>query len=258
MDISLRGVTNAVKNGEHELAHDITNVLEATGHESADLARKILNRLPGGMKIGNKILGRGQPRVPSSPFKPGEKGAPHPGDFPILTRDGESTCGNLQAWGGNEPFPLVGYKKLAAGAQTQGTDLVDFHASASNPTWITTDDLIPGNIEVYEATLAISPRLVTTGGFEGVGFLMSAWIIEYINGIEKARWSIKQLACMTGTFSILTSGASAALEKLDMPSIPWRRKYDPNVKAKTAMQIGVTTTTVSDLDCAFAEMGVRP
>lgn len=258
MDLSLGGLTRAVEAGEHQLAHSIGNSLIAAGHSSTDLIRGILNRLPGGMHVGSQLVGGGRPRTPQAPHKPAEPVAPMPGDFPILTRDGVSQCGNLSSWGGQEPFPLVGFKSLAAGAQTQGTDLIDFHAAASNPTWITSDDLIPGNIEVFQARLIMTPRLTVTLGFEGIGFLSQWWLIEYINGIEKARWSVLSLALMTGGTGILTSGSTANVERIDLPAIPFRRKYDPNVKAKTALQLGVTTTTVSALDCTLVEEGVRP
>lgn len=209
--------------------------------------------------IAGTIAGVFGKRTPHQPHLPSDIPAPHPGDYPILTRDGQAVCGSLRAWGDGQPFTLVGFKSLTAGAQTQGTDLVDFHAAASNPTVITSDDLIPGNVEVFEASLYISARAVVTLGFEGVGFLNSAWVVEYINSIEKARWSIKKLAAMLGfTGSLGTAFGQSDTVSLTLPSIPWHRKYDPNVKSKTALQISVTTTTVNALDCAFVEDGVRP
>lgn len=264
MGFSIGQVTSAVEGGLHDVAEGIAHGMEQTGHVEARLARSIVNRarqignqLPGGMKIGDRVIGRGK-RTPKMPWSPSDKQAPHPGDFPILTRDGKAQCGDLKQWGGGQPFTLVGFKALAAGAQTQGTDIVDFHAAASNPVVITSDDKIPGNIEVFEASLYISARLTTTLGFEGPGFFNQLYLVEYVNGIEKARWSIKQLAAMIGGAGIITSGGAAFSQSLDLPSIPWRRKYDPNVAAKTALQLAVTTTTVSILDCAFVENGVRP
>jgi hypothetical protein len=218
-----------------------------------------------GRSIGRRIVGErnlnvlGFKRTPRSPHTPNDMPAPHPGDMPILTRNGTAVCGKLDAWGGGQPFALVGFKALAAGAQTQGTDLVDFHASASNPTVIASDDLIPGNVEIYEASLYIAARAVTTLGFEGVGFLNSLWLVEYVNGIEKARWSIKKLSAMLGfTGALGAAFGQSHTVALDLPAIPWRRSYDPNVKSKTTLQCSVTTTTVSILDCAFVEDGVRP
>jgi hypothetical protein len=186
----------------------------------------------------------------------GHKPAPRPVDMPILTRDGVAECGKVE---GGQPFTLNGFKNLAAGSQTQGTDLVDFHASTSNPTVISTDDLIPGNIEVFEADLFIGARATTTLGFEGPGFLSSFWLIEYVNGIEKARWSMRSLgAAFNFTGGISSGQASHTYDVTGTAAVPWHRKYDPNVKAKTALQIPVTTTTVNSLDNTLVEEGVRP
>lgn len=261
MGWGISDVTDAIKRGEHEVARGIGHELIAGGHAASNVIRGALNRLPGGMHIGSKLLGGG--RTPNTPHLPGEKQAPHPGDFPInytarQANGGSATmCGSLDKWGGSQPFPLVGTKALAAGSQTQGTDLIDFHASASNPTWITSDDLIPGNVQVWQMHLSLSARLTTTLGFEGIGFFSAWWVIEYIQGIERARWSVHALAAMIGQVGIITSGAAADSQALNLPGIPWVRKYDPNIKAKTAAQIPVTTTTVSIIDGTMAEIGTH-
>lgn len=264
MGFSLGQVTRAIQQGEHDVARAIVTGMEEVGHEGAQLGRALINKLPGGMHLGSKLFGGGHHvgRSPAQPFLPTDKRAPKPGDFPIITTPGGSSiCGGSaysSKYGAGQPFALIGFKSLAAGAQTQGTDLIDFHAAASNPTIISSDDLIPGNVEIFELSVTFSPRLTTTLGFEGAGFIGQCWIIEYINGIEKARWSITDLALTAGGVGLLTSGAVAYAHEFSLPNIPWHRKYDPNVKTKTALQIGVTTTTVSALDVSFIETGIRP
>jgi hypothetical protein len=252
---------SAVSSGEHKAASAIAGAATKAGDAAAGQMKSILNRLPGGLKLGSKLMGGA--RTPSDPFTDDDLQAPHPGDFPInytvrQTDGGSATmCGSLDAWGGSQAFPLVGTVALAAGSQTQGTDIVDFHAAASNPTWITTSDLIPGNVQVWQMHLSLAARLVTTLGFEGIGFFSQWWVIEYIQGVERARWSVHQLAAMIGQVGILTSGAASSTQPLNLPGIPWKRAYDPNIKAKTSAQISVTTTTVSVIDCTMAELGTH-
>lgn len=265
VDFSRTGVLQAVRSGQLGLASHIASSLLTMGHPDAGPALAAL-----GGRGNVPMLGRGGSsmpigsapgkvsRVPTSPYLPGDLRAPGPGDFPILTQLGHTAYGGMDAFGGGQPFALVGFVPLAAGAQTQGTDLVDFHAATANPTIISTADLVLGNIEVFEASLYLGVRGLTTLGFENAAFLLSSWVIEYINGIEKARWTPKQLACVISHFGLLTSGSQASNYSLDLPAVPWHRKYDPNIKAKTAWQITATTTTVSGLDLVFVETGTRP
>lgn len=201
-------------------------------------------------------LGGGPKRTPKNPNKPDDDDAPHPGDYDILTAGGTTRCSMLP--GGGQPFPLVGYVLLAAGAKTQGTDLLDFHAATANPTIITTADLIPGNVEVYEASLYLGVKMLTTAGSENAAFLNSLWLIERVNGIEKARWSLKQLGLTISHTGVLTSGSCASTVAIDLPAIPWRRKYDPNIPHALVIQCSVTTTIVQAIEFAFVETGKRP
>lgn len=254
MGLGLSDVTNAIKRGEHDVARAIGQTLIDAGHESTDLIRSTLNRLPGGLKLGSRLVGGGRPRTPMQPHLPHDLPAPHPSDY--VVERGATTC---SVNGAGKPFCLNGFKSLAAGAQTQGTDLVNFHAAASNPTIITSDNIIPGSVDIREASLSISARAVVTLGFEGVGFLESFYLIEYINGIEWARWPLRKLASMIGyTGSLGTGFGQSSTARLDLPGIPWPRKYDPNTPYKTALQCSVTTTTVNALDCSFVETGYRP
>lgn len=252
--------SSALKQVARQTGKAVEDVVEELERAPGGLARII--RQPGAALFGRDPLGRVRmpffPRTPREPIAPTDTPAPAPGDYPILSRGGQSVCGKLDAWGAGQPFALIGFVPVAAGAQTQGTSIASFHLATSNPTIITTDNLIPGNIEVFTAHLSISARLTTTLGFEGNGFLESAWVIETVNGIEKARWSLRQLATITGVVGIITSGGAATGQRLDLPSIPWHRKYDPNVPHIVALQIARTTTTVSILDCSFVENGIRP
>lgn len=256
-------VTKAISAGLHDVADEAARAMENAGHAEAGLARTLVakarqigNRLPGGMHLGDRGFGAGPHRTTLIPKLAHDPVAPHPGDFPILTTMGDTYCGQLP--GGGQPFPLVGYKLLAAGAQTQGTDLFDFHAATSNPTIIVSNDLIPGNVEVFEASLYIGVKMLTTLGSENAAFLNSMWVVERVNGIEKARWTLKQLAEMVSHTGLTTSGACAATEKIDLASIPWHRKYDPNIPHALAVQCSVTTTTIQALEFTFTEVGKRP
>ena len=75
--------------------------------------------------------------------------SPQVGDLGVCSA---GTCG--AEFGGTEPFVLVEYDPLAAGAITAGTTALDFH-DADQSDQVTTDGLIPDGVETFEARLFI-------------------------------------------------------------------------------------------------------
>lgn len=246
MGFSMHDVTNAITKGEHDAARFIGKTLIDAGHESSDLIRSTLNRLPGGLHVGSKVLGGGRP-MPKHVT---------PGALPINTRNANgSYCSKLP---GGKPFPLVGRIAITAGAQTQGTDLGDFHSTTANPTIITTSDLVPGNVSVKSCRLTIGVKMLTTAGADTIAVLDDLWVIERVNGTEIARWSPADLGCTIGHSGTLTSGNVASSIRIAGDWQEWDRTYDPNVPYAVAVQIGRTYTTIQDLDLTFVEGGQRP
>lgn len=277
MGFELGDVIRAVSTGATDVARGMANTMSAAGHSAAGAATHIvnqaesqlgkgLNRLPGGLKLGNRLVGaaglagRGMGASMAGTSVTGSP-APQTADFPILTVPGGGgvQCGTMDAWGGGQPFPLMGFVPVAAGAQTSATSIGDFHAAASNPSIITTTGLIPGNVEVFEAYLSIGVRQnVTLSGIENLSYFSSWWLIEEVNGIEKARWSFRQLGLSMTIQGLLTSGAAASDMVFATPPIEWHRQYDPNVKSNLIFEPSVTATTISPVDFTFTEVGVRP
>lgn len=249
---SLGAVVRAVEQGEHDTADELTRGMEALNHAGAaqarqlvTLARRIGNRLPGGMRLGDRAFGKGSPRHPS------------PAQLPVNTRNpSKSYCSNLA---GGKPFPLVGRLVISAGAQTQGTDLGDFHSTTANPTIITTSDLIPGNVAVKSCRLTIGVKMITTLGADTQAVLEDLWVIERVNGTEIARWSPADLGCSINHSGVLgTAFGVVGYTEISGKWQEWDRTYDPNVPYALAVQIGRTYTTIQDLDLTFTEAGQRP
>jgi hypothetical protein len=279
MGWSIGDVTSAISRGATSVAQGMANDMTAAGHEAAGVAQhlvgqaisqggKMLNRLPGGMHLGTKLVGQrglqgnsGLAGISMAGTSVTGSPAPQTADFPILTVPGGGgvQCGTTDSWGGGQPFTLMGFVPIAAGAQTSATNIGDFHAAASNPSIITTTGLIPGNIEVFEAYLSVGVRNnVTLSGIESLAYFSSWWVIEQVNGIEKARWSFRQLGLSMSIQGMLTSGNSASEITFATAPIEWHRQYDPNVKSNLVFQPSVTATTICPVDFTFTEIGVRP
>ena len=188
---------------------------------------------------------------------PRRSGGDHikPKNVPVNTRNEQGYC----APNGRKAFPLIGRIAIAAGATTQGTDLGDFHDATSNPTIITTNNLIPGNVSVESCAVSIGVVCVTTLGAETLAVLEDFWIVERVNGTEINRWTFRDMGLtidhsgMLGTAFGLSSQFRVSGEWKD-----WPRTYDPNVTHELAVQIGRTFTLVNALEMTLQEAGSRP
>jgi hypothetical protein len=265
MGFELSDVFKAVQSGAKDVGHYMTTEMEKAGHASAGAARSFMNRLPGGMKLGNRAFGAGSHGLPASASSAVSASSPQPADLPIDTTTGTAASGlsygsGLEQWGKGRPFVLAAFVPIAAGAQTTNTTIFDFHAVNSNPSIITTADLIRGNVEVFEAYMSVGVRNnVTLSGIENAAYFSSWWVQEAINSIEVARWSFRQLGWVISSSGMLTSGASSGFFSfLNFPCVEWHRKYDPNIPAALNGQPSVTGTTISPVDFGFTENGVRP
>jgi hypothetical protein len=266
MGFELGDVTKALSQGERGAAQYMTNEMTKAGHVAAGVAGKLMDRLPGGMKLGSRVFGAGAVHgLPQSSSMSIQAFSPQPSDLPIDTTTGTAASGlaygsGLEQWGKGRPFVLAAFVPIAAGAQTTNTTIFDFHAVASNPSIITTADLIRGNVEVYEAYMSVGVRNnVTLSGIENIAYFSSWWVQEAINSIEVARWSFRQLGWVMSSSGLLTSGASAGFfSYLNFGAVEFHRKYDPNIPAALNGQPSVTGTTISPVDFGLTENGVRP
>lgn len=264
MELSIQSVEKGLQHLGHEGKKALADVAKhpqllaglIAGGPAGLLALEELHR---GGHLGhmlNKIgLGGLTSRAPGSGggTTPGG-GHADPGSMLIDTKEAEGYC-----WpGGRKPFPLVGNFTLAAGAQTQGTDLGDFHAATSNPTIITTNDLIPGNVRVRSCRLTVGVKMLTTAGAETLGFLESLWVVERVNGTEIARWTLADLGCTVDHSGLLTSGATSNQIEIMGKWQKWERNYDPTTPHALALQCTRTQTTIQAIDFNFAEAGNRP
>lgn len=179
---------------------------------------------------------------------------PKPRDRPVNTRNEAGYC-----YGGKKAFPLVGRIAIAAGATTQGTDLGDFHDATSNPTIITTNNLIPGNVVVESCALSVGVVFVTTLGAETLAVLEDFWVIERVNGTEVNRWTLRDLGLtIDHSGSLGTTFSASSQFRVTGDWKDWPRTYDPNVTHEMAVQIGRTFTLVNALEMTFLEAGTRP
>lgn len=181
---------------------------------------------------------------------------PKPRNVPVNTRKETGYCNTL---GGLKPFCLVGRIAIAAGATTQGTDLGDFHDATSNPTIITTNNLIPGNVQVESCALSVGVVFVTTLGAETLAVLEDFVVIERVNGTEVARWTLRDLGLtIDHSGSLGTTFSASSQFRVTGDWKDWPRTYDPNVSHEMAVQIMRTFTLVNALEMTFLEPGMRP